>query len=85
MQKTIHPTYYPKAKATCVCGAVYDVGSTLESFEVEICSACHPFYSGGEKIIDTAGRVERFKKLLAAAKTASSKKKSAKMTAKKGK
>lgn len=61
MQKEIHPKYFPEAKVTCACGASYTVGSTLEKIEVEICSACHPFYTGQEKVIDTAGRVERFK------------------------
>ena len=78
MQKTIHPKYYQKAKATCVCGAVYEVGSTLEAFEVEICSVCHPFYSGTEKVLDTAGRVERFKKLRATAANSTPKKKAVK-------
>lgn len=62
MQKEIHPKFDLEAKATCVCGAVYRIGSTLSDIQVEICSACHPFYTGGEKIVDTAGRVERFKK-----------------------
>lgn len=70
MQKDIHPTYHQKAKATCVCGATYEVGSTSDAIEVEICSACHPFYSGAEKVLDTAGRVDRFKKRQAAAKKA---------------
>ncbi|MFA6445821.1 MAG: 50S ribosomal protein L31 [Candidatus Paceibacterota bacterium] len=61
MKKEIHPQYFDKATATCVCGAVYHLGSTKEKIEVEICSACHPFYSGTEKTLDTAGRVEKFK------------------------
>ncbi len=61
MKSDIHPTYFAKASATCSCGAVYVVGSTKEKLSVEICSNCHPFYTGTEKIIDTAGRVERFK------------------------
>ena len=61
MKKDIHPKYFPEAKATCACGAVFAVGSTAEKISVEICSACHPFYTGGDKVIDTAGRVERFK------------------------
>lgn len=68
MKKDIHPQYYPGAKATCACGAVFTFGSTKEKISVEICSACHPFYTGGDKIVDTAGRVERFK--TRAAKTA---------------
>ncbi len=70
MKKDIHPTYFPEAKAICACGANYIVGSTMESFRVEICSNCHPFFSGNEKVLDTAGRVERFKKRAAATKTA---------------
>lgn len=66
MKKDIHPEYFPKAKATCACGAVHVVSSTMPEIHVEICSACHPFYTGNEKIIDTAGRVEKFKKRTAA-------------------
>ena len=62
MQKKIHPKYNAAATATCVCGATYLVGSTKEEIGVEICSACHPFYTGKENILDTAGRVDRFKK-----------------------
>jgi len=65
MKKDIHPKYYPQAKATCGCGASFSVGSTLPEVKVEICSNCHPFYTGGDKVLDTAGRVERFKKRLA--------------------
>ena len=65
MKKDIHPPYYPHALITCACGNTFKVGSTLPSYEVEICSACHPFYTGKGKIIDTAGRVERFKKHMA--------------------
>ena len=66
MQKEIHPKYDIKTKATCACGAEFLVGSTLPEIRVEICSNCHPFYTGNEKIMDTAGRVERFKKRAAA-------------------
>lgn len=61
MKKDIHPKYYPKAEITCACGAKFIVGSTVEKMEVEICSHCHPFYTGQEKIVDTAGRVQKFK------------------------
>lgn len=67
MKKGIHPTYNAKSKAICACGATFDIGSTLEEIRVEICSMCHPFYTGNEKILDTAGRVDRFKKRMAAA------------------
>ncbi|HOK20948.1 MAG TPA: 50S ribosomal protein L31 [Candidatus Paceibacterota bacterium] len=64
MKKDIHPKYYPKAKVKCACGNVFEIGATVPEMEVEICSACHPFYTGKEKIIDTAGRVDKFKKRL---------------------
>lgn len=62
MKPDIHPAYYDAAAVTCSCGATFAVGSTLPKLHIEICSACHPFFSGNEKIIDTAGRVEKFKK-----------------------
>ena len=61
MKKAIHPTYFTSAVFTCVCGAAYTMGSTKEKHTIEMCSACHPFYTGNEKIVDTAGRVEKFK------------------------
>lgn len=61
MKKDIHPTYFD-AKAICACGATFDISSTTEEVKVEICSACHPFYTGKSKTIDTAGRVDKFKK-----------------------
>ena len=64
MKKDIHPAYY-QATMRCACGNTFVVGSTKKELEVEICSACHPFYTGGSKIVDTAGRVERFKARLA--------------------
>ncbi len=63
---TIHPTYHPDATITCSCGAVHKIGATLESMRVDICSECHPFYSGNQKLIDTAGRVDRFREKMAA-------------------
>jgi large subunit ribosomal protein L31 len=64
MKKDIHPKYYPNAKVTCACGNTFEVGATVPQIEIEICSKCHPFYTGKEKIIDTAGRVDKFKKRL---------------------
>ena len=61
MKKNIHPQYYPKAKVTCACGNTFTVGSTVPEIKVEICSKCHPFYTGREQLIDTAGRVEKFR------------------------
>lgn len=60
MKQGIHPAYY-KAKIKCACGAQFSVGSAKEKMAVEICSNCHPFYTGKEKIVDAAGRVEKFK------------------------
>lgn len=60
MKKDIHPTYYPNAKFACVCGAKYEIGSTVDNTKVDLCSACHPFYTGKQKIVDTARRIEKF-------------------------
>jgi large subunit ribosomal protein L31 len=68
MKADIHPTYYDKAKVSCSCGASFTVGSTKEDIKNEVCSNCHPFFTGKEKTLDTAGRVDRFKKRQAASK-----------------
>ena len=67
MKKNLHPTYYSDAKITCACGASFDTGSTEKAIHVEICSMCHPFYTGKEKLLDTAGRVDKFRQRMAAA------------------
>ncbi len=61
MKKDIHPKYY-ETKVKCACGNEFTTGSTLKEMHVEICSQCHPFFTGKQKIIDSAGRVDRFKK-----------------------
>lgn len=62
MQTDIHPNYYSKTVITCSCGAKYTVGSTTKDIKVEVCSACHPFYTGKQDhLIDTTGRVDKFK------------------------
>ncbi|MCK5459633.1 50S ribosomal protein L31 [Candidatus Parcubacteria bacterium] len=66
MKKGIHPTYYENAKIICACGAVFHTGSTQKEIKIEICSQCHPFYTGKQKLVDTAGRVDKFKKRMAA-------------------
>ncbi len=71
MKKDIHPKYYPDAKITCACKNVIHAGSTVKEMQIEICSACHPFYTGKKNMADVTGRVDRFKKL--AAKTAEKK------------
>ena len=65
MKADIHPKYNEESVTTCVCGASFKIGSTLQLVNVEICSQCHPFYTGLEKNLDTTGRVDRFKKKLA--------------------
>ena len=60
MKKDIHPNY-SKSVASCACGATFEVGSTKENIKVEICSQCHPFFTGKQKLVDSAGRVERFR------------------------
>jgi len=67
MKKDIHPTYYKNATIKCACGNSFKVGSTKKEVEVEICASCHPFFSGKEKLIDTAGRVDKFKQRMAKA------------------
>ncbi len=66
MKKGIHPKYNSASEVTCACGAIFPVGSSMDKIAVEICSQCHPFYTGNEKVLDTAGRVDRFKKRIAA-------------------
>lgn len=61
MKKDIHPKYFKNAKVSCDCGAKFEVGSTRPEIKVEICSRCHPFYTGTQKFIDTAKRVDKFK------------------------
>lgn len=85
MKKDIHPTYYPEAKVRCACGAHFAVGSTKPEIQTEICSQCHPFYTGKEKLIDTAGRVEKFKSRRAKASETPARKKSEKKATKKAK
>jgi len=65
MKADIHPTYYPKASVKCACGNSFTVGSTKEFIETEICANCHPFYTKKEKVLDTLGRVQKFKDKLA--------------------
>ncbi len=66
MKTDVHPTYYANATVTCNgCGRAYTVGSTQESLTVELCSNCHPFYTGKQKLVDTAGRVDRYRARMA--------------------
>ena len=67
MKEKIHPQY-GKSIVTCSCGNTFETGSTTPEIHVEICSACHPFYTGKKKLVDEAGRVERFEKIMAKTK-----------------
>ena len=62
MKEKIHPQYYPQAKVVCSCGNTFTMGSTKKEIHVELCSKCHPFYTGAQRMVDTAGRVERFRR-----------------------
>lgn len=64
MKKDIHPQYNHNVKVTCSCGNTFTTGSTAENLSIEICSNCHPFYTGKSKVLDTQGRVERFKRMV---------------------
>jgi len=64
MKKDIHPKYYPEAQVICACGNTWTTGATQEVVRTDVCSACHPFYTGEQRIVDTAGQVERFMRRL---------------------
>ena len=88
MKAKIHPAYYPDAKLVCACGNVIQAGSTVPEIHIELCSKCHPFYTGKQKLIDTARRVEKFAerteaKTAAAAKSLGKKAKTVKRAAQK--
>ena len=85
MKKDIHPIYYPNAKVKCACGNKFTIGSTKPEIQIEICDACHPFYTGKKNLIDVAGRVEKFKARKAKASKTPIRKKSEKRLAKKSK
>jgi large subunit ribosomal protein L31 len=64
MKEGIHPKYYPEATVVCACGNTWSTGATEETIRTDVCSACHPFYTGEQRIVDTAGQVERFMRRL---------------------
>ena len=68
MKENIHPTWYPEARVHCACGNTFTTGSTAKEIAVEICSACHPLFTGQQKLVDTAGRVDKFNQRAAIAK-----------------
>jgi large subunit ribosomal protein L31 len=66
MKLDLHPTFYPEAKVTCACGNTWTTGSTVEEIHTDVCSQCHPFFTGEQRIVDTEGQVDRFYKKLQA-------------------
>ncbi len=74
MKKDIHPKYYNKSSVRCACGNFFNVGSTKEFIETEVCANCHPFYTKKEKVMDTLGRVQKFKERLSKKKPPKKKK-----------
>ena len=62
MKTAIHPTYYPEARVLCSCGNSFTVGATKPELRVEVCSTCHPYFTGEQRIVDTEGRVERLRR-----------------------
>jgi large subunit ribosomal protein L31 len=66
MKENIHPKYFPNTTVVCVCGNTWQTGSTVESIHTDVCSNCHPFYTGEQRIVDTEGQVDRFYKKLEA-------------------
>ncbi len=75
MKKGIHPVYHRQITIKCACGAQFVAGSTVEELKTEVCSQCHPFYTGKQKLIDSAGNVDKFKKRLEAYKKISQQRK----------
>ena len=82
MKPEIHPKYF-KTKAICACGASYEIGSTRENIHVDICSACHPLFTGKQKLLDAEGRVQKFQKKYAGVKPQAKKPVKKKKTVKK--
>jgi large subunit ribosomal protein L31 len=64
MKEKIHPKYYPEARVVCACGTTWTTGATVPELRVDVCSSCHPFYTGEQRIVDTAGQVDRFMRRL---------------------
>jgi len=82
MKKSIHPKYHPQAKVSCQCGHSFTTGSTQPEIKIDICSHCHPFYTGKSKFVDTEGRIDRFRQKIAQAKKTKTKKKKRKKSKK---
>jgi large subunit ribosomal protein L31 len=82
MKKNIHPVYYSNATITCACGHTIIAGSTVKEQKTDICSKCHPFYTGKQKLVDTAGRVDKFRAKVEQAKAFAAKNNTSNSTAK---
>lgn len=67
MKEKIHPTWHTESAVHCACGNTFTTGSTIKSISIEVCSACHPLFTGQQKFLDTAGRVDKFNQRMAAA------------------
>lgn len=85
MKTGLHPSYTHSAKVICACGHTFVTGSTQETLSVEVCSNCHPFFTGKQNLVDTAGRVDRFKKLVERSGTTPVRSKRTKLSEKKAK
>lgn len=72
---SLHPTYFPEAKVVCACGTTFTIGSTKPEIHIEVCSNCHPFFTGKAKFVDTEGRVQAFERRVAAQQSPKDKKK----------
>src|SRR3990167_4799815 len=83
MKPNIHPKYNTEAKVVCACGQTFATGSTMTEIHTEICANCHPFYTGKQNLIDTAGRVERFQKIVKKSAETASRRSAFKKAAKK--
>lgn len=79
MKKDIHPQFNTKTKVSCVCGNTFEIGSTVDEIHVELCSVCHPFYTGKQKLVDASRRVEKFQDRLSKKKVAAAGKKGKKV------
>ncbi len=82
MKQGIHPQYFDQCKVTCACGNSFTTGSTVEKIDVDVCSKCHPFFTGQQKFVDIKGRIDKFNEKMAAGK-ANAAKKTAKVKASK--
>jgi large subunit ribosomal protein L31 len=83
MREAIHPDWYPEAKVTCACGNTFTTGATQPEIRTDVCSACHPFFTGEQRIVDTAGQVERFMRRLEKGQEVRSEAKEQRVTAQK--